>query len=207
MADTCVRLLQASLIIKKNTITPHITAAKQILAGDNELLKTMFLADEFDVLTDDPANLNNIPEEYKVLLGYDSIVILQSFEMVLSLYQIEKTKNSFNEFVKTNLKSELAFAQKNQDEQIEILSTYWDYLDKLSHEKDRVIAFVLYVFLPHAQEYINRNSFLLYSKKGINELFSKANELSEQYKSIIPGTDFFQQSVNGGIQKIMKGDI
>lgn len=207
MTDACVRLLQASLIIKDKTITPHIKAAKQIMAGDNELLKTIFLADEFDVLTDDPVNFNNIPEEYKVLLGYDSIEFLQSFEMVLYLYKIEKMKNSFNEFVKANLKSELAYAQKNQDEQIEILSTYWDYLDKLSHEEDRVIAFVLYIFLPHAQDYINRFAFLLYSKKDINDLFSKAWELSEQYKSIIPGTDFFQQSVNGGIQKIIKDDI
>lgn len=204
MTDACVRLLQASLIIKNNTIIPHITAAKQIMAGDNELLKKMFLTDEFDVLTDDPINLNNIPEENKVLIGYDSIAFLQSFEMVLYLFKIEKTKNSFNKFVKSNLKSELAFHQKSQDEQIDILSTYWDYLDKLSHEKDRLIAFVLHIFLPHAKNYIKRRSFLLYSKKDINELFSKATGLSEQYKSIIPDTDFFQQSVNGGIQKIMK---
>ncbi|MBU3915095.1 hypothetical protein KKA14_06120, partial [bacterium] len=207
MTDVCVRLLQASLIIKNNTITPHITAAKQIMAGDNELLKKMFLADEFDVLTDEPVKFTNIPEEYKVLIGYDSIKFLQSFEMVLYLYRLEKIKNSFNEFVKVNLKSELAYHQKSPDEQIEILSRYWDYLDKLSHEEDRVIAFILYIFLQHAQEYINRFAFLLYSKKDINQLFSKAQELSEQYGSIIPDTDFFQQSVSGGIQKIIKDDI
>ena len=167
----------------------------------------MFLADEFDVLTDEPVNFNNIPEEYKVLIGYDSIEFLQSFEMVLYLYKLEKTKNSFNEFVKANLKSELAYHRKDHDEQIEILSTYWDYLDKLSHEKDRVIAFILYVFLQHAQIYINRFSFLLYSKKNINALFNKAKELSEQYKSIIPDTNFFQQSVSGGVQKIIKDNI
>jgi len=174
--------------------------------GDNELLKKMFLADEFDVLTDNPINFNNIPEEYKVLIGYDSIEFLQSFEMVLYLYKTEKTRDSFNEFVKSNLKSELAFHQKSQDEQIDILSTYWDYLDKLSHKEDGLIAFVLYIFLPHAKNFISRFSFLLYSKKDINELFSKAKGLSEQYKSIIPGTDFFQQSVSGGIQNIIKGN-
>ena len=207
MTDACVRLLQASLIIKNNTIIPHLKASKQIMAGDNDLLKTMFLADEFDVLTDDSVNFNNIPEVYKVIIGYDSIEFLQSFEMVLYLYRVEKTKNSFNDFVKSNLKSELAFHQKSQNERIEILSTYWDYLDRLSHEEDRVIAFVLYIFLPHAQKYINRFSFLLYSKKDINKLFNKAKELSAQYKSIIPDTDFFQQSVSGGIQKIVKDVI
>jgi hypothetical protein len=207
MTTACVRLLQASLIIKNNTIIPHITAANQMMAGNNELLKKTFLADEFDVLTDGPINLSNLTEEHKVLIGYDSIDLLQSFEIVLNHCKIEKTKNTFNEFVKSNLKSELAFNQRSQKEQVEILSTYCDYLDKLSHQEDRVIAFVLYVFLPHAKEYINRFSFFFYSKKDINELFSKAKELGEQYKSIIPDTDFFQQSVSGGMQKIIKEDI
>ena len=207
MTDACVRLLQASLIIKNNTIIPHITAAMKMIAGDNELLKNTFLADEFDVLTDDTINFSNIPEEHKVLIGYDSIEFLQSFEMVLYLYKVDKTKNSFNEFVKSNLKSELAFRQKSQDEQIEILSTYWDYLDKLSHEKDRVIAFILYIFLPHANDYINCFSFLFYPKKNINELFNKAKELGKKYKSIVPDADFFHQSVSGGIQNIVMEEI
>jgi len=204
MTDVCVRLFQASLIIKNNTIIPHITAAKQMMAGDKDLLTKTFLADEFDVLTDDPVNFNNIPDEYKVLIGYDSVEFLQSFEMVLYLSKNDKTKNSLNVFVKSNLKSELEFSQKTQDEQIDILSSYWDYLDRLSHEEDRVIAFILYIFLPHVQDYINRFSYLLYSKKDIHRLLSKATDLSEKYKNIIPGPDFFHQSVSGGIQKIIK---
>ena len=207
MTDVCLRLLQSSLIIKNYTIVPHIEAAKKITAGDKNLLKTMFLADEFDILTDDAINFNNLPEEYKVLIGYNDITFLQAFDTVLYLYKIDKTKNSLNDFVKVNLKSELTFSKRSQDEQVDIMSTYWDYLDKLAHEEDRVIAFVLYVFLPKVQQYIKRIAFLLYSKKNIKTLLHNAEDLQSKYQSIIPDANFFQESVSGGIQKILKEDI
>jgi hypothetical protein len=159
------------------------------------------------VLTDDPINFNNIPNEYKVLIGFDNIEFLQSFETVIYLYKIEKTKNSFNDFVKSNLKSELLFNRKNKEEQIDILNTYWDYLEKLSHKEDRVIAFVLYICLKHVERYIDRYSFIFYSRKSIRGLLSKAMNLNDQYHEIIPDSDFFQQAINGGIQKIIKDDI
>ena len=123
------------------------------------------------------------------------------------LYKIDKTRNSFNEFVRLNLKSELAFINRSQDEQIDILSTYWDYLDRLSHEEDRVIAFVIHILLPRLQQYINRIGFLLYSKKNIDTLLNKAMDLHDKYQDIIPDATFFQKSVSGGIQNIIKDDI
>lgn len=207
MADVCLRLLQTSLIIKNSTIIPHIEAAKKMIAGDKELLKKTFLADEFDILTDNAINFNNLPEEHKVLIGYDDIEFLQAFETVLYMHKLDKTKSSFNEFVKLNLKSELAFSKRSQKEQNDILSTYWDYLDKLAHEEDRVIAFVFHIFLPRAQKYIGRIGFLLYSKKNIETLIQRAKALHDKYKDIIPDSNFFQESVSGGLQKILKKDI
>ena len=38
----CFLLLQSDLILKKHTIIPHLEAIKKIIAGDDELLETMF---------------------------------------------------------------------------------------------------------------------------------------------------------------------
>lgn len=206
MTDVSLRLLQSSLILKKNTIIPHIEAAKKMIAGDQDLLKKTFLADEFDILTDGAIDFNNLPEEHKVLVGYNDIQLLQAFETILYLNRIDKTRNTLNDFVKLNLKSELSFANKNQDEQVDILSTYWDYLDKLDHEENRIIAFVLHIFLPRVRQYINRMSFLLYSKKNITTQLDGAVDLHNKYRSIIPDSSFFEKSVSGGIQKIIRED-
>jgi hypothetical protein len=207
MTNVSLRLLQTSLILRKNTIIPHIEAAKKMIAGNRELMKKTFLADEFDILTDGTIDFNNLPEEYKVLVGYDDIHLLQVFETILYLNSSDNTKNSFNDFVKFNLKSELSFANKSQDEQVDILSTYWDYLDKLDHQEKRITAFVLHIFLPRVRQYINRRSFLLYSKKNITTQLDAAVDLHNTYSSIIPEPSFFEKSVSGGIQKILREDI
>jgi len=207
MVDVSFRLLQTNLILKKNTILPHIEAAKKMITGDQDLLIKTFLADEFDILTDSTIEFNHLPEEYKVLVGYDNIQLLQAFETILYLNRNDKTRNNFNEFVKQNLKSENSFKNKNQDEQIDILNTYWDYLDKIEHETNIVIAFVLYLFLPSVREYINRKYFLFCSKRNITTLLENATELQKIFKDIVPKSNFIEKSAKGGIQKIIKQDI
>ena len=124
MADVAVRLLQSSLIIQKNTISPHIKATKRILNGDSGLLNKILLADEFDILTDGPMRFDHLPEEYKVLIGYDNLRIVQCFETILYLYENDAKRKDFNNFVKTNLKAILAFQEKTKVEQDDILNTY-----------------------------------------------------------------------------------
>lgn len=164
------------------------------------------MADEFDILTDGIIDFNNIPEEHKVLVGYDAIHLLQAFEALLHFNRVDRTKNSLNDFVKNNLKSQLSFRNKGNDEQVDILSTYWDYLGKLDHEEERLIAFILYIFLPRVQQYIGRRSFLLYSKKNISKQLDSASVLHEKFMNIIPGPEFFEKSVSGGIQRILEED-
>jgi len=203
MTDASFGLLQSSLMLKKNTIIPHIDAAKKMIEGDRDLINTTFLADEFDILTDAAIDFNTLPEEHRILVGYDDIQLLQAFETILYLNRIDKTRNSLNDFVKLNLKSKLSFENKSQDEQVDILSTYWDYLDKLVHEKNRIIAVVLYIFLPRVRQYINRWSFLLYSKKNIAKQLDRVMDLHNKFGGIIPDPSFFEKSVSGGIQKII----
>ena len=207
MADVSFRLLQSNLILKNNTILPHIEAAKKMIDGDQNLLNKTFLADEFDILTDSTIEFNHLPEEYKVLVGYDNIQLLQSFEIILYLEKNDKTQNSFNEFVKQNLKSEHSFINKNQDEKVDILKTYWDYLDKIDHETNRIITFVLYMFFPSVRQYLNKKYFLFCSKENITTLLNRATKLHENFRGIIPEPDFFEKSIKGGIQKIIKQDI
>ena len=207
MVDVSFRLLQTNLILKNNTILPHIEAVKKMIAGDQDLLIKTFLADEFDILTDSTIEFNHLPEEYKVLVGYDNIQLLQAFETILYLNRNDKMRNNFNEFVKQNLKSENSFKNKNQDEQIDILNTYWDYLDKIEHETNRVIAVVLYLFFPSVRRYINKKYFLFCSKRNITSILERTTLLQEKFKEIIPESNFFEKSIRGGIQKIIKKDV
>jgi len=207
MVNVSFQLLQTNLILKKNTILPHIEVAKRMIAGDQDLLNKTFLADEFDILTDMTIEFYDLPEEYKVLVGHDNIQLLQSFEAILYLNKNDKTQNSLNEFVKQNLKSEHSFINRNQDEKVDILKTYCDYLDKIDHETNRIIAFVLYMFVPSVRQYIKKKYFLFCSKENITTLLNRTTDLYERFRGIIPEPDFFEKSINGGIQKIMKQDI
>ncbi len=203
MTDVAVKLLQSSLIIQHNTILPHIEATKKILKGDLDLLNKTFLADEFDILTDSTMKFNHLPEEYKVLIGYDNLRIVQCFETILYLHENESKRKSFNEFVKNNLKAMLAFQEKNQRDQEDILNTYWDYLSSLQHEENRIIAMITHIFLPYIKKYLSqRCSFSCY-KNEVHSMLTLYEQLKEEYRDLIPTTDFFKKSVSGGIQKII----
>ena len=139
IADVCFRVLTSNLILKKHTVIPHIEAVQRILKGDEELLNTMFLADEFDVLTDKSFDFNILSDEYKILLGCDNINLIQSYEALIYMIKNDKIRTNFNEFVKHNLKSEHFFKNQTPDKQSDILNTYWDYLEKIKHEEDRNI--------------------------------------------------------------------
>jgi hypothetical protein len=204
MVDVSFKLLYTNLLLQNNTILPHIEASKRMISGDQDLLDIMFSADEFDILTDNIMGFSHLPEEYKILIGYDDIKLLQEFETILYLNRNDKTGKNFNEFVKQNLKSETLFKNKNHDEQIDILKIYGDYLDKIKHETNRVIASVFYLFLPSIREYIDRKYFLFCSKRNITTILERTTLLQEKFKGIIPESNFFEKSIQGGIQKIIK---
>lgn len=200
MTSIAVRLLQSSLVIKNNTITPHIKAAKKILTGDKDLLETMFLSDEFDILSEQYINYSGVPENHKILIGYDNIDLLQTFETMVYLSSITSSNNDFNNFVKDNLKNSILFFGKTEDERNEILNIYWDYLSKIEHREDRLIAFILYIALPLIDSYTKQRQFMLYKKQNFHNHFKQVSLICEKYKNILPNKDFFHKSVSGGIQ-------
>jgi len=199
----CLGLLRSNLILKKHTIIPHIDVIKKIIGGDEKLLNTMFLADEFDILTDKPIDIDHLSEEYKVILGNDDINLVKSYETLNYLNKSIKTGEVFNDFVKNNLKSEHFFRSQSKDKQLDILNTYWDYLDKIKHKEDRSIAFILQIILPSIKKYIKRKQFLLFSTKSIRMLTNEAEDSLIDFRDVLPEKDFLEKAIRGGIQKVV----
>jgi hypothetical protein len=207
MAALVRRFLQSSLILRRNTILPHIAATKRIMEGDEELRRQMFLADEFDILAGDSPRFESLPEEHRVLIGYGDIDLLQSFEYILSHNQSDRSERSLNDYVKRCLKSELDFLKKGPEERVECLSTYWDYLAKVDHVHERNIAFVLQIFLPKVREYANRFEFLLHSKRNVLAQIRMAEVLASDFQDVVPAPDFVVKLSQGGIQNLVKEDV
>lgn len=203
ITDVCFRVLHSNLILKGNPILPHIEAVKRILGGDNNLLETMFLADEFDILTDRPFEFNHLPEEYKVLLGFDDIEIVQIFETITYLNTNEQKREALNEFVKNNLKSQHMFATKSNQEKLDCLNTYWGYLDEIKHQTDRLIVFVAYLAIPKIRKYIKQKQFVPFSKESTRSVLDKIDDVLEQNLEIVPPQDFLQNLGKGGIAKFL----
>jgi hypothetical protein len=201
--DIAYRMMFISLTMKKHTIVPHIKATKKILTGDREILRTMFLADEFDVLTDEPFQPSDLPEEYKVLVGIDDMNLIQSYEFLSYSSKNTTIRKSLNEFVKANLKSHLLFAQKPDEVQQDILNTYWDYMSSIEHEEDRVIFHVLYTAVPQIKEYIKTRQFLFFSKQSINKMLALIGDLSSKYRDVIPEEKVIKDVLTGGIQRMV----
>lgn len=202
MSDMCYRILYANLILKTNTIIPHIKGIKRIIEGDQKLLEKTFLADEFDILTEDSLNFNTLSEEYKILLGRDNIELIQNYIFIAHMHQSQSTKTAFNEFVKLNLKSQHSFNLKTPEEQLDILSTYWDYLERLLHQLDRTIS-LINIALPNIKKYSSGLQFKIFSKKNINEIFEKIDSVLKKYQNDLPPNNFMEKLSQGGGMKNM----
>lgn len=200
MADVCLRLIHSEIILKKHTIDPHIEAAKRIIAGDKELLQKTFLADEFDILKAKAMKFDHLSEEYKLLIGYDDIKLVQMFDTLNYFISNEYNRESLNQFVKDNLKSAHNFLNLPEGRQQDVLNTYWDYLDSIAHESNRTIFFICHIICPAIQKYVGEFQFLLFSTKAAKTTIEQIDAIKEEYKDFIPDADFMERVKNGGIQ-------
>lgn len=203
IADISYRILYSELFLKKNTVLPHIEAAKRIIAGDKKLLETMFLVDEFDVLNDAPFDFEMLSEEQKILLGIDNIDLLQAYGIIVYSSKNDNIQKVFNEFVKNNLKSAHSFDQKSPDIQRDILNTYWDYLEKILRGEDRTISFIVYILVPYIKKYAKRIQLPFFSSKSLGEKLKCMEEITANFQDIIPDKSFFEKIDGSGIQKVL----
>ncbi len=202
--DSSMRMLSAELIVLVHTIKPHIDASYRIAKGDQKLLETMLLTDEFDILTEAGPDFSHIPNEFSLQIGYDDLELVQVYDTLLYLFRSDSTRKSLNNFVKENLKSMDGFLQKEESEKIDILNTYIDYLDRLEHEANRLIHMIVYNVTPRLEGYISNKKLLFYSKSHAKKTIKVTNKLIQQYADYIPEQDFMEKVRNGGIQSELK---
>jgi len=195
------KLLYSNLIIKEKTILPHIEATKRILKGDKKLLNIMFKSDEFDILTSPSLEFNHLPQEYKLLMGFDDMKTLQAIEFLSSLIIDNSSKTNLNDFVKNNLKSELAFYSKSENEQVDLLQIYWDYLDQIDHTIDRINGYIINILVPTIKKYKNKRNFFFFYKKEINKNLKELIKLKKEFEHIIPDIEQLKNNLDNGIQK------
>ena len=200
MLDVTQRILFSSLIVKKHTIEPHIEATERIIEGDEELLKKTFLSDEFDILKAQAITFSHLPTEYKLLIGYDNIEIIQAFQTLLYLYETDDNRSHLNEFVKQNLKSTHFFLTREKEKQDDILYTYHDLMTTLNHECNRVILFAAETMLPILNKYISNKQFALFSTSNAKKIINKTQSIIVEYKDVIPESGYMGKVKHGGIQ-------
>jgi|CXWL01.1.fsa_nt_gi hypothetical protein len=200
MADVLYRGVQSELIIQKHTVDPHIEAIKRMLSGDRALIELTLDTDEFDILSAGPMSFVQLPENYKLLVGYDDIHIIQAFDALLYLHSNDTTRLALRSFVAENLKSKKKFLELGIEHQQDILNTYWDYLRGLEHEGKRLAAFAFYIFSPMLRAYAGSWKFKLFATKPIFQTLDRIASLQEEYKELVPSQEFFKQSRDGGIQ-------
>ena len=101
------------------------------------------------------------------------------------------------------MKSQHAFGQKTPEVQQDILNTYWDYLDKLRHEEDRNIGFVIDAIAPHIKRYIREKQFLFFSRKSIEKSLRKIEKTISDFRDVLPEKKSPKDIASGGIQRAL----
>ena len=204
MASWAVRQLQSEAFLKEKTISPHIAATKKMLGGDRELLDNLLVADEFDILTASNIPIGSVPENFKLAVGFNNLRLVQVYEGAQGIAADEYDRVCLNEFVKNKLKDYLAFNQLSIEEQDSILSTYWDYLDRLSRNSDRMMVFLMSVLIPEINNYLKKFQFKFFSTREAKEWLSKVGVILEQHKDEIPDAeDYYNWLKNSGIKKLL----
>ncbi len=138
-------------------------------------------------------------------LKYPSTLVLiyslQAIELLTALAADNSSDVILNELVKGNLKSELQFNSKKEDEKLDILNTYWDYLDDILRKIDRLNGFIIYALIPILTTYKSRFRFKYFSQKNITENLKLINQLHVEFKVLIPTKEQIANNINNGIQK------
>lgn len=200
MLDVAFRVLSSTLVIKNHTIVPHIEATKRIIKGDSELLEKMLLTDEFDILKARPMDFSHLPNEFKVLVGYDQIELVQMFDTFLYVSSVDDNRLHLIEFVKSNLKSVNDFLSRQSQEREDILNTYWNILESLDHEHSRILFFVRDMLLPSIRGYMQGYQFLLFRTSSAKKKISTIVSLIEENIDTFPKEGYMEKVRNGGIQ-------
>jgi len=200
ICDVSLRIITSEFILNRHTIQPHIEATRRISEGDEGLLRTTFLTNEFDILTAGRPNFGHLPNEFALQLGYDDIQLVQMYETLLYLHGNESNRLSLNAFVKQNLKSMESFLSKPPEKQQDILFTYYDYLHSLEHESNRIVLFIAATIAPAFRDYLSSFQFWLYRTSRVREIIQRIEHQIQENIDLMPDDDYMEKVRHGGIQ-------
>ncbi len=203
MLDVAYRILASTLVVKQHTIIPHIEATKQIMKGDEDLLEKMLLSDEFDILNAKSMNYSHLSNDHKSLVGYDDIELVQVFDTLVYLYESDENRLHLTDFVKGNLKSMGHFLSMSNEKRNDVLNTYWDILDSLEHESNRVMLFVRDAVLPRLKSYVHGWQFLFFRTSSAKHAIELIEKSVNANREMIPDSDYMEKVKNGGIQRAL----
>jgi hypothetical protein len=197
----CYKIFFAELSILKATIVPHIKAIERILDGDEELLKKMFLTNEFDILKVPSPKTYCLPDNYLLVVGYDDIQLVSIYETLVHINSDDQSRQDLNRCVKNNLNNMNAFMVLNTEEKTDILHRYYDLLISVEHVSKRKLFFIRYHVAPSFSKYVRSYKFWLYSKKSLNKEKQNIKKTAIDYREYVPTADFGRETMSGGIQR------
>lgn len=203
MYDVCYLIYVANMILKQNTILPHIEAIERVFQGETNILQVLFDSGDFKILTENSPDFRLLPEEHKMLVGCDNIRLIQAFEAVIYLYGQKSKSEKLNNHVNEYLLSNSNFSKFSGPEQIEILKTYLDNLVSVKYENDRAIWFVLFSVLPELKQYSKSLQFFGFNRKSIKTTQENIALKIQEYKELLPENDLMSKKKKSGIQSAL----
>lgn len=201
--DASLRMQKTSCVLLRQTVLPHIESIKRILEGNSDLLEDMFMADEFDILTDPSIRFDVLSQEHKELLGCDSIELIQIFETLNYLSSNEVNERNLNKFVTENLKSRHTFIGLDEARKTDVLNTYWDMLESIKHANERLLSFVSFGVAPKFESYVAKARFRFFRKSSCNKSLADIRNTASEFAEVYPDSDFIKRSVAGGIRNVL----
>jgi|GEM_PF-2533234 len=201
--DSCFRALNSSAIILRHTVNPHIEAAKRILEGEHELLQKMFLSGDFDILTDDTPHFDHLTTDTKVLLGGDDVELVQLADTLNNLCANDRKERALNSFVAQNLGDFHVFASLEESRRNAIVAAYWDHLEGIRINLERLIAFIAHIIAPRFVKYSKSWQFWCFARGSIRTAKQRLASSQEINSDLIPNSEFFFERVQSGIQRAL----
>jgi hypothetical protein len=199
IADSLQRALHCSLIIKIDTIIPHIEAVERILQGEYRILEQMIENDDINILQDDSFHFPSLPENYKILLGIDDIEIIQMWDAFRHLQEKAAVKKHLWSEELSNFDSFMSLSQQRREQ---ILRQRRDFLERKLLEADRTIQLIR-LFYPRVRRYMDGINFVFRSKTSFRRAISHIEHILASHADYLPPANFLEQRRVSGIKQAL----
>lgn len=199
IAESLRRALHSYLILKVDTIIPHLQAVDKVLDGDARILRALIENDEVEILQGKNFTFPSLPEDYKVLLGIDDVTIIQMWD---TFRYLQETADAKGPFASEEMRSFDIFMSLSQQRREQILRSRRDRLERSLHEADRIIHLVR-LFYPKIKQYMSGIAFFFRAKKSFHHISVQIEQILEEYADLLPPADILEQRRCSGIKRAL----